>query len=247
MERLERLADRLATYVAVITIPRPGQVPYVVTGDREDLVADYVGEIIRRQYGDGLVDQAWLAAHPYPRSRTGSSIGWLDRLLEVSDCNPNVIRVGPVPLVEATTRRPDVAPPSEYRPYQGVIIRRSTFTDGELIEYTVWNRTAPVSHRFTTHAAFRCFMALLTAELGRPRPEEWGPHTSPGRRVPMTSPDGGRSTSGLFSSWSARLRGWSNPSPGRATATAGSATAFAGGYRMGFVAERKVGDGHALR
>ncbi|WP_433463915.1 hypothetical protein [Spirillospora sp. CA-128828] len=141
-----------------------------------------------RHYGDGLVDPVWLAAHPYPRSRTGRSLRWLDWLREACDGDPEVIRVGPAPLVKATIRRPDIAPETEYQPYRNVIIRRSMFTDGELISYRVWNRTASVSNRFTTHSGLRRLLALLAVDLGPPRPEQWGPTHLPWPKDPDEPP-----------------------------------------------------------
>lgn len=183
MNRLQ-LADHPTTHLAVITIPHHDRVPIVVMGDQKDFVADYAVEIIRRHYDDDLIDPEWLAAHPYPRSRTGGSASWLDRLLEVSGGDPDIVRVGPVPLIKATTRRPDVAPETEYQPYRNVIIRRSMFTDGELIEYKVWNRTSTVSNRFATHGAYRRFLAQLAVGLGPARPERWGPTHLPWREDP---------------------------------------------------------------
>lgn len=170
-----QFANSSSIHLAILGIPRTGQAPYVVMGDREDFVADHAVELLRRHYGDGLADPGWLAAHPYPRSRTGLSVLWLDRLQEVCDRDPEVIRIGPAPLIRATNRRPDIAPETEYQPYRNVVIRRSMFTDGELIHYRVWNRTASVSNHFITHADLRRFLTLLAAELGPPRPEEWGP------------------------------------------------------------------------
>ncbi|MBO2464997.1 hypothetical protein [Actinomadura violacea] len=179
-----QLADGSSTYLAIVTIPHAGHAPYVVMGDREDFVADHVVELLRRHYGKGLVDPVWLAAHPYPRSQTGQSGRWLDWLWEVRSGDPKVIRIGPAPLVRATIRRPDIALDTEYQPYRDVIVRRSMFTDGELIEYTVWNRTSTVSNRFTTHGAYRRFLAQLAVELGPPRPERWGPTHLPWREDP---------------------------------------------------------------
>lgn len=178
--------DHPTAHLALVMIP--DRAPIVVMGDKEDFVADYVVEIIRRHYGDDLIDSAWLTAHPYPRSRTGQSTSWLDWLLEVSDNDPDVLRVGPAPLIRASIRRPDVVPETEYQPYPNVFIRRSMFTDGELIGYRVWNRTDTVSDRFTTHDAYRQFLARLAIELGPPRPEQWEPTHLMWQRDPDDQP-----------------------------------------------------------
>lgn len=170
-----RLSQHAHIYLAVITFPGPDQEPCVIIGNQPEEVAEYAVEIIRRRYGPSLVDPAWLAAHPYPRSRDGHSSQWLDRLVEAADGDPSVTRIGPAPLVKASFARPDVTPETQYEPYPHVIIRKTEWTDGTPLEYRVWNRTDYISHRFHSDTDYLSFMAALAAELGPPRPEEWTP------------------------------------------------------------------------
>ncbi|MEU8310328.1 hypothetical protein AB0C84_42840 [Actinomadura sp. NPDC048955] len=170
-----RLTRQNHIHLAVITIPGPVQEPLVVIGNQVEEVAEYVVEIIRRRYGSSLIDPAWLAAHPYPRSRSGKSSWWLDRLVEAADGDLSVTRIGPAPLVRASFARPDVAPETQYEPYSRVIIRKTEWTDGTLLEYRVWTRSDHISHRFDNEADYLSFMAALATELGPPCPEEWTP------------------------------------------------------------------------